>query len=330
MTDKDLGARVRKNVEPDWNELREQRVLARIQESKRARLAEKKTPRAFFVVAAAAVVIAGAFGLSRLRPQVSPSPAPIASVTPAKMSLTDGSEVALASDASVHIDEQGEEQVRLTQSAGEARYEVVPNPKRHFSVRAGDVTVRVLGTAFTVAMVKGKVRVVVHRGRVEVEGGGKTTVLALGETLEVPAVHVPEPAASPMPSSALDKKPSPPTIEALLQKADEARAANRYDDATTSLRAMIASYPGDPRVASAWFTLGRVERARGRQAAAADAFAHCHKFAPHGALAEDAMAEEAVSWKSAGDSAKARDAAKRYLKLHPGGAHAARMMPLSE
>jgi transmembrane sensor len=93
---------------------------------------------------------------------------------------------------------------------------------------------------------------------------------------------------------------------------------------------MIASYPGDPRLASALFTLGRVERARGKHAAAAEAFARCHKVAPHGSLAEDALAEEAVSWRSAGDGARAKAAAQRYMKLHPGGAHAARMMPLAE
>jgi transmembrane sensor len=78
------------------------------------------------------------------------------------------------------------------------------------------------------------------------------------------------------------------------------------------------------------FTLGRVERARGKHGAAAEAFARCHRAAPHGALAEDALAEEAVSWKSAGDPARARTTAQRYLKQHPGGAHVARMMPLTE
>ena len=89
--------------------------------------------------------------------------------------------------------------------------------------------------------------------------------------------------------------------------------------------------PACPRmVARALFTLGRVERSRGRHAAAAEAFARCYKVAPHGSLAEDAVAEEAASWKSAGDNARAKMAAKRYLDLHPAGAHAARMLPLVE
>lgn len=329
MSAEDRWARLKRSMEPAWDDLREQRLLVRVQEEKRARLAKKSLPVVW--LAAAAVILAAVVGLATYR--LRKTPAPIANVettaTP-KMQLADGSEVALIKDAQVKVDEQGDEQVRLTQSAGEASYDVKPNPKRRFIVRAGDVEVRVLGTAFSVAMEKDKVRVHVLRGRVEVEGAGKVTVLAIGETLEVPAVRpieVPSATIAPPP---IEKKQVGPTVEALLGKADEARAAHRYDEAASALRTMIASYPGDPRVASALFTLGRVERMRGKHAAAADAFARCYKSAPHGALAEDALAEEAVSWKSAGDAAKAKSAAQRYLKQHPSGPHAARMMPLTE
>jgi transmembrane sensor len=302
-------------------------------------MAEKGGPETFipqaavvaeFQAAAVAVFLLGIASVAAYKLRSKPAEVPVAtqSAEP-KMFLADGAEVALLEDAQVKIDEQGDELVRVTQSSGEARYDVKPNPKRRFAVRAADVTVRVLGTAFTVTLANNKVKVHVLRGRVEVEGGGKTTELAIGETLEVPAVR---PSESPVASTPppLEKKAAGPTVEALLAKADEARGAHRYDEAATALRTMIAAYPGDPRVASALFTLGRVERARGRHGAAAEAFARCHKVAPHGSLAEDALAEEALSWKSAGDAARARAAAQRYVKLHPGGAHVARMMPLTE
>lgn len=321
-------ARVKRSMEPAWNDLREQRVLGRVHEEKRARLAHKSRPMVW--LAAAAVLLALVVGLATYR--FRPGPAPVAKIeaTP-KMQLADGSEVALIKDAQVKLDEQGEEQVRLTQTGGEASYDVKPNPKRRFVVRAGDVTVRVLGTAFNVAMESGKVRVHVLRGRVEVEASGKLTELSIGETLEVPAIRPIDPTPSTtIAPTPVEKKIVGPTVETLLAKADEARAAHRYDEAAAALRTMIASFPGDPRVASALFTLGRVERMRGRHAAAAEAFARCSKAAPHGALAEDALAEEASSWKSGGDAGRAKAAAQRYLKQHPAGPHAARMMPLLE
>lgn len=319
--------RVKRSMEPAWNDLREQRVLVRVQEEKRARLASKSRPMVW--LAAAAVLLALVVGLATYRFRHVPTPVAKVEATP-KMQLADGSEVSLIKDAQVKLEEQGDEQVRLTQTGGEASYDVKPNPKRRFIVHAGDVTVRVLGTAFNVAMDNGKVRVHVLRGRVEVEGGGKITELSIGETLEIPAVRPIDPTPSTTIAPTVEKKPAGPTVEALLGKADEARAAHRYDEAATALRTMIASYPGDPRVSSALFTLGRVERMRGKHAAAAEAFARCYKTAPHGALAEDALAEEASSWKSAGDTIRAKSAAQRYLKQHPSGPHAARMMPLAE
>jgi transmembrane sensor len=325
-------------LEPAWNDLREQRLLQRIQEGKRARLAERKPARATWVAAAAAMILAGVGGTvaySKLHHAAPVATAPTTGVPDAsKMMLADGSEAVLSPDARVQIEEQGEEQVRIAQTAGSVRYDVVPNPKRKFAVKVGDVTVNVLGTAFRVTLENQKVTVVVDRGHVEVEGpapdgGTRKTELHVGDSLQV-AAFFPKDLPAPSTTAVVEKKPAAPTVDQLLAKADEARAAHRYDEAATALRSLIQLYPSDPRVASASFTLGRVERSRGRHAAAAEAFARCYKAAPHGALAEDAMAEEAISWKSAGDAGKAKAAAKRYLASHPSGPHAARMLPLTE
>lgn len=328
-------AKVRRAMEPEWNDLREQRILARVQEARRE---AKPAPRARWAIAVAAVTVIGASALGAKLLLSKDAPAPVATATPSappKMVLADGSEAVLSADASVTIEEQRDEQVTIAQTAGEVRYDVKPNPKRRFAVRAGDVTVRVLGTAFTVGLSGEKVKVRVQRGKVEVDDGAQITVLVAEESLEVAAwrskaLEPAPPPPKPATDKPIDKKPAAPTVESLLAKADEARAGHRYDEAAEALRSLVALHPGDPRVASALFTLGRVERARGRHAAAAQAFARCHQVAPHGALAEDARAEEALSWKSAGDADKARTAAKKYVQLHPGGAHVARMMPLIE
>jgi transmembrane sensor len=334
-----------RTIEPVWNDLREQRVLGRIQEEKRARAAARRPWVVPAVAAAAAIAVA--IGGVAMRKGTSAGSEPAASAvappTPAKMLLADGSEATLSPDANVKIDEQQPEEIRLTQSGGRVEYDVRPDPRRRFSVRVGDVTVRVLGTAFSVGLAKDQVTVHVTRGKVEVEGGGRVTQLVASETLQVAAYRSTEPAELPRdprddegetlepsaaPKAKVEKKA--PTVDALLQTADEARASHRYDDAASALRALVAQHPKDPRVASALFTLGRVERARGRHRAAAEAFARCHKAAPHGALAEDAMAEEASSWKAAGDLGRARAAAKLYLARHPAGPHVGRMMPLIE
>lgn len=334
------AARVRKAMEPAWNDLREQRLLGRIQDEKRERL-RARPQRSYAWIAVAAALVVGIGGTAAYLHHHANVTAPVASnaAAPPKMLLADGSEAVLSQDARVQIDEQRDDQVRITQSAGEVTYDVVHNPKRQFAVKVRDVTVRVLGTAFTVGLANEKVTVHVLRGKVEVDDGSKKVLLSVGDTLSVAASQShaatstsAEPADSVEAPKTAESAPkaAAPTVEQLLAKADEARGAHRYDEAATALRTMVLSYPSDPRVASAYFTLGRVERARGRHAAAAEAFAKCHKVAPHGALAEDALAEEAASWKSAGDASRAKVAAKKYLELHPAGPHVQRMIPLAE
>ncbi|MDQ3032245.1 MAG: hypothetical protein M3Y87_07505, partial [Myxococcota bacterium] len=67
-----------------------------------------------------------------------------------------------------------------------------------------------------------------------------------------------------------------------------------------------------------------------RDAIAAEAFERSYAEAPHGALAEDALAEAAVSWSAAGRRERARDVARRYLALHPSGLYVDRVRHLAE
>jgi transmembrane sensor len=84
-----------------------------------------------------------------------------------RVALSDGSTMLLntASHASVHFDEARRE-VRLDR--GEGLFEVAKDPARPFVVRAGELTVRAVGTVFAVRAVDHRVDVTVTEGVVEV------------------------------------------------------------------------------------------------------------------------------------------------------------------
>jgi len=259
--------------------------------------------------------------------------------------------------SSVHLDEQTADLVSSTVVSGRARFDVVHNHARTFEVHAGDVTVRVLGTAFVVERSGASAKVSVERGRVRVSWSGGETVLGVGESGEFP----PLPVASELPSpEALDLPPSSsamPTVPGatgqwrdlakrgqydqafavlhrsptdvrdepadLMLAADVARLSSHPAQAVAPLRKLSARYPKDPRAPVAAFTLGRVLLDNlGRAGDAAGAFELAERLWPGGPLASDALAREAESLKKAGQIASARAVAKKYLALHPEGRHA--------
>ncbi|MEQ9701833.1 MAG: FecR domain-containing protein [Sandaracinaceae bacterium] len=99
------------------------------------------------------------------------------------------------------------ERVVLAQSDGRAVYDVRPNGPRRWSVRAGPLTVDVVGTRFSVVRRGARVRVELERGHVAVRGEAIGTVhLAPGEHVEVgaptPPPEPPQPAAPPIAAAA--------------------------------------------------------------------------------------------------------------------------------
>lgn len=124
-------------------------------------------------------------------------------------------------------------------------------------------------------------------------------------------------------------RPAPP-MDSLLAEADLARRAGRLDEAARALRAAIAEHSSDPRVSTALFSLARVERRRGRDAAAAQAFERSYAADPDAVLAEDALAEAAVSWAACGRADRARADAARYLERFPSGVYVERVRALVE
>ncbi|MCX4243405.1 tetratricopeptide repeat protein [Paraliomyxa miuraensis] len=344
-----------------WDDLRQRRVLDRVQASVAARAEVRRRRRLGSVLAgvsaaAAAVLLSIAWPSDPVEEPiaVASSAAPDAvSVVPLpsipyatwpQLRLPDDSVAELRFDARVDVDVQRDDLVRLLQHRGEVRYEVAPDRSRSFVVDAAGVEVRVVGTVFTVTLDESldgrpqRVEIAVERGLVEVDSGARVAELGPGDHLSVDVnEHVaaraladdeperPSRAARPSVSTSGSTGPS---VDALLSKADAARASGDLPAAAAALSELVRRYSSDPRAYSAYFQLGKVERARGRHAAAAAAFDKCWKRAPQGPLAEDASAEAAVSWKAAGRADRARAAAEAYLARHRAGTHQDRMRAL--
>jgi len=189
------------------------------------------------------------------------------------------------------------ERVAIDLSRGRGRFEVEPRPERLFSVHAGDVTVTVIGTVFTVERVADRIGVTVSRGKVLVEWGVGSRTLGAGESGWFPplvvgqtgaAVAPPAFRSAPAPAAPVGKKarqklaraerteqandaaaeetakPAPPpagapeTAESLLAAADAARLQGRAQDGAALLRKIVQEHRSDPRAPLAAFTLGRV------------------------------------------------------------------------
>ncbi|HRE06344.1 MAG TPA: FecR domain-containing protein [Opitutaceae bacterium] len=120
------------------------------------------------LAAAAALVIASLAGWRWGHGRVVTSYRVLAS-TAKVMALPDGSVATLNGDARLSLDFTVAER-RVTLVSGEAHFDVVKNPHRPFLVRAGDLTVRAVGTAFNVRLDQNNIEVIVTEGRVRIEG----------------------------------------------------------------------------------------------------------------------------------------------------------------
>lgn len=363
MNRHDVSKRVRdaaSAIDVPWDDVREQRVLNGVLARRRQEAAEPaRTVRVgmrgrlvFLASAAALVAAAVVFFFVAHRPHVDGGVQATASASASasgagsaesKMALADGSEAVLHPDAAIVVEEQEPRRVSIAQQRGRVRYSVKPNPAREFSVKAGDATVRVRGTIFTVALSDDAVEVSVERGRIEVERDGARRDVNAGESVRLSSPRAPDapasgdgahgadaPAASSAPSpSEPQARPRQTSAVDLLAQADAARAAQKPAEAASALEAFVTAYPHDTRVPSALFSLGRVERSRGREAQAARAFERCLQAAPRGPLAEDALAEAASSYAAAGMTERATTQARAYLDRYPAGSRVAQMKAIA-
>jgi len=267
-----------------------------------------------------------------------------------QLDFADGSFAVPFGDAQVVPILVSDTRIELRQARGSVSYEVVPRPERTFVVRAGGVSVQVLGTAFRVDRQDHKVEVRVERGRVEVTRGTHSVVLSAGEHVVLDDAEVPAPPAvtasvasegvedatssadvAPAHSAAeVDagaETPPPPTVRSaaeLFRAADDARASGNTEGAIRLLNDLVRLHPKDPRVTMAVFTIGRLHMQQGRAALAAQSFEACGA-----ALGGEALAEAALARVSAGQSGRAKSLASQYLERYPKGARAKEMERLA-
>src|SRR5690606_26215871 len=129
-------------MEPGWNELREQRVLAEV---RRAPSSVRRSARIGRWTASMAVAAAVLLAAAIAWPSDGAAPD-----HRSRLELEDGSVCVLESGARLSASERSAEVVRLVQTHGRVRYEVSHRPERTFEVLAAPVTVRVRGTRFVV------------------------------------------------------------------------------------------------------------------------------------------------------------------------------------
>lgn len=337
-----------------WDPLRERRVLARIEAELDGRRPSPR--RRWLPVLGLSLAAAAAVAIVALQPGASPSrlepalgaiaasepadeahahtsPLPGIPTVPAPaIALADGSVATLYDGATLQLRTQTEAEIRIEQDGGRVHYEVRPDRERKFLVVADGVQVQVVGTAFWVTHEQEHVRVTVEHGRVRVRRLGDPTQAELGAGDELRLER-----SDDVETVALDdgsarmraKKPGRTgpraSVDDLLARADAAAAARHTAAAIAALREIVDRHADDPRSYSSAFRLGKLERARGRHAAAAAAFTTAARRSPSGTLSADARAEAAIAWFDAGQYDKARAAGDDYLARHSSGAQADRI-----
>lgn len=246
------------------------------------------------------------------------------------------------------VEEDTPERVRTRLTRGRARFEVTRRSERAFSVHAGNVTVSVVGTVFSVEVVADRVGVWVERGVVNVDWGlghqrlsategGWFPPLLLGGKVSGVAADSPAQSEPPRATEVIENaQPGSSAVRAslsargLLAEVDAARSHGQPERGVELLRQILREHPSDPRAPLAAFTLGRVlltELGRPREAAAA--FREVQSRAPRSPFAEDALAREAEAWGQAGELSRARQLAGAYLERYPTGRHVRKMKVLA-
>jgi len=167
-------------LEPNWNAARQEHNLNAVH----ARVLQGRRRRKAAAISAGVLIAAAAcFALvTRFTPTTDAPQVAMARVLD-RTQFADGSVAELVrTPGSLALVSATDRAVEMRLDAGEARFDVTPNPERRFVVHAGEITVRVLGTSFVVERDGARVRVAVERGRVEVEWAESITRLSAGES----------------------------------------------------------------------------------------------------------------------------------------------------
>lgn len=187
---------LRDDLTPEWDDERNDRLFAGVGRTQRRRRIQRITVASALGAAAAVALALGVQGLiprggnagalaGRNMPAVTPSAAgtpaqPSAAGAPLavmavtrvraeqRVHLSDGSTALTYAQSELDVLRNEPTTIGLRLVAGRARFDVVPDSKRSFTVDAGAVQVAVVGTVFEVERAGGRVRVGVAEGKVRV------------------------------------------------------------------------------------------------------------------------------------------------------------------
>ena len=157
---------------------------------------------------------------------------------PERRTLDDGSVVELNHDARIEVIFTARER-RVKLVHGEAYFTVAKNPDRPFIVEASGVAVRAIGTAFSVALGRTDVAVLVTQGSVQVMDQARTTDLTAGQRTVVRLIRL-------RPTSKAAAVPPPPPQVQDVTPAEVERALSwqgmRLEFVEMPLRDVVASF----------------------------------------------------------------------------------------
>lgn len=256
--------------------------------------------------------------------------------------LEDGSKVTLAPRSRVAMKETHSDDVALNLEEGRVACQVAKNKEREFSVSAGDVTVRVIGTTFSVERLslgtEEKVTVEVTEGVVEVEGpdgvikrlgaGESWSVRLSAEGVRTAAQDVEAPALPEGAEKATSATRPAPTKVPERDLFAEARAKRNAGDAAGAAelyQSFLHKFPKDGRSGVAALELGRLRMDQLGDPAGAIAPLTQAAKGVGGGLGDDALARLVRAHAALGQTAACKNARARYLENYPQGVHVERV-----
>jgi len=293
------------------------------------RIARRKVVRRGAALLGASAVAAGALLLlwppasQHERALTHADGAPLGAFPAGVHALSDGSQVAVE-DGALAVVSNTSSDILLELGDGRARFDIRPGGLRRWSVRAGPVTVFVLGTSFTVVRAGPVARVEVHRGVVSVTTRAESRLLHAGERFEVGRSE-PEAAGTRTTSAArtavapVEPVAAEEPLPTLVEHADRARREQRPAEAISALRAIIERHPSSSEAPSAAVTLAQLELDRGDAPAAITAYRHALSMRLPPALAELCYERLVHAHLAARDRAAAEQVAAEYRGRFPHG-----------